>query len=72
MEVLKSVEEIGFTFFESSDVVRHPVVAAIVNAYDEYEKTHEKDNQHYYGRNNKNDSSSTENSEKEVSNASNN
>lgn len=38
MEVLKSVQEIGFTFFEASDVVRHPVVAAIVNAYDAYDK----------------------------------
>lgn len=36
--VLKDVKEIGFTFFEASDVVRHPVVAAIVNAYDAYDK----------------------------------
>ena len=38
IEVLKGIEEIGFTFFEASDVVRHPVVAAIVNAYDAYDK----------------------------------
>lgn len=38
IEVLHALPEIGFTFFESSDVVRHPVVAAIVNAYDAYDK----------------------------------
>ncbi|MGN0895099.1 MAG: PhoH family protein [Succinivibrio sp.] len=36
--VLKDLPQIGFTFFEASDVVRHPVVAAIVSAYDAYEK----------------------------------
>ncbi|MDG6347399.1 PhoH family protein [Luteimonas sp. 8-5] len=34
LEVLRGVEGIGFTFFESKDVVRHPLVARIVNAYD--------------------------------------
>ncbi len=73
IEVLKSVEEIGFTFFESSDVVRHPVVAAIVNAYDEYEKTHDSSHQQYSGyRNSKTESTGTERSEKEVANESNN
>lgn len=38
IEVLKSVEMIGFTFFDPADVVRHPVVAAIVNAYDAFDK----------------------------------
>lgn len=38
VEVLHSLPEIGFTFFESGDVVRHPVVAAIVNAYDAYDR----------------------------------
>ena len=38
IEVLHALPEIGFTFFESADVVRHPVVAAIVNAYDAYDK----------------------------------
>lgn len=38
IEVLKSVEVIGFTFFDPADVVRHPVVAAIVNAYDAFDK----------------------------------
>jgi phosphate starvation-inducible PhoH-like protein len=34
LEVLRGVEGISFTFFESRDVVRHPLVARIVNAYD--------------------------------------
>ncbi len=67
MEVLKSVEEIGFTFFESTDVVRHPVVAAIVNAYDDYEKKQEK-----IRLQKQNEISNKDNSDKEVSNASSN
>jgi len=35
--VLERVEEISFTTFESRDVVRHPVVQSIVDAYDSYE-----------------------------------
>jgi phosphate starvation-inducible PhoH-like protein len=35
LEVLRNVNGISFTFFESRDVVRHPLVARIVNAYDE-------------------------------------
>ncbi len=34
IEVLQGVEEIGFTFFQSLDVVRHPLVQRIVRAYD--------------------------------------
>lgn len=34
VEVLREVEEVSFTFFESHDVVRHPLVARIVNAYE--------------------------------------
>lgn len=33
-EVLRGVDGISFTFFEARDVVRHPLVARIVNAYD--------------------------------------
>jgi phosphate starvation-inducible PhoH-like protein len=36
-EVLQSVDEISFTNFASRDVVRHPVVQSIVDAYDHYE-----------------------------------
>ncbi len=35
LEVLRGVEGISFTFFNSRDVVRHPLVARIVRAYDE-------------------------------------
>ena len=42
IDVLKNIDEIGFTFFDSQDVVRHPVVALIVNAYDKYDRAQEK------------------------------
>jgi phosphate starvation-inducible PhoH-like protein len=35
-EVLKKVRGIAFTYFESEDVVRHPLVQRIVNAYQSY------------------------------------
>jgi len=34
VEVLRGVDGVHFTFFESRDVVRHPLVARIVNAYE--------------------------------------
>ncbi len=34
IDVLREVEGVSFTFFESRDVVRHPLVARIVSAYD--------------------------------------
>ena len=37
MEVLKEVKELSFNFFDSHDIVRHPVVAKIVQAYDVWE-----------------------------------
>ncbi|MBB1060318.1 PhoH family protein [Marilutibacter spongiae] len=39
IEVLHEVDGISFTFFESRDVVRHPLVARIVNAYDARDAT---------------------------------
>ena len=36
------VEEISFNFFHSEDVVRHPVVARIVNAYEAWEEAEQK------------------------------
>ncbi|MAT50763.1 MAG: PhoH family protein [Porticoccaceae bacterium] len=36
-EVLKDVSDISFTFFESKDVVRHPLVQQIVDAYQAHE-----------------------------------
>lgn len=43
MKVLKNVEGISFTFFDSRDVVRHPLIQRIVDAYDEYDKQDETD-----------------------------
>ena len=37
-EVLKKVRGIAFTFFGTEDVVRHPLVQRIVNAYENREK----------------------------------
>ncbi len=34
IEVLRDVDGVSFTFFEAKDVVRHPLVARIVNAYE--------------------------------------
>ena len=36
--VLPEVEGISFTFFRASDVVRHPLVSRIVNAYEDYDR----------------------------------
>lgn len=46
VRVLKRIDDIGFCYLNSSDVVRHPLVQKIVQAYDEYEtkkKTGEKE-----------------------------
>ncbi|MEY8352187.1 PhoH family protein [Lachnospiraceae bacterium 54-53] len=37
IRILKKVEAIGFCYLSSSDVVRHPLVQKIVQAYEEYE-----------------------------------
>lgn len=42
IEVLAEVDEISFNFFNSEDVVRHPVVARIVNAYEAWEEAEQK------------------------------
>ncbi|MFN3581929.1 MAG: PhoH family protein [Pseudomonas sp.] len=41
VEVLKDVKGIGFTHFKSKDVVRHPLVQRIVEAYDSYDSLQE-------------------------------
>ncbi|MFC3120156.1 PhoH family protein [Agaribacter flavus] len=41
IDVLSSVNDISFNFFTASDVVRHPVVARIVQAYEDYESEQE-------------------------------
>lgn len=40
--VLKRVDDIGFCYLTSQDVVRHPLVQKIVNAYEEYEASAQK------------------------------
>jgi phosphate starvation-inducible PhoH-like protein len=41
-KILKDIKGIAMTHFLSADVVRHPLVQKIVNAYEEYEKNNEK------------------------------
>lgn len=38
IEVLQDVQGVSFNFFQSKDVVRHPVVARIVEAYESHEQ----------------------------------
>ncbi|BBF42279.1 phosphate starvation-inducible protein PhoH, predicted ATPase [Lachnospiraceae bacterium KM106-2] len=40
IKVLKNVNDIGFAYLTSQDVVRHPLVQRIVKAYDDYENKH--------------------------------
>ena len=43
IEVLKDVEGISFTFFTAKDVVRHPLVQRIVQAYEKHEEAGARD-----------------------------
>lgn len=45
LEVLEKVEDIGFSYMTSQDVVRHPLVQKIVKAYDNYDKRLERKKQ---------------------------
>lgn len=38
IKVLRDVETLSFNFFQAADVVRHPVVARIVEAYESYDE----------------------------------
>ncbi len=42
VEVLTDVKEISFNFFQSKDVVRHPVVQRIVEAYEDFDAKQQK------------------------------
>lgn len=44
LKVLKGIDDIGICQLTSNDVVRHPLVQKIVQAYDSYEKKSEKQN----------------------------
>jgi phosphate starvation-inducible PhoH-like protein len=37
IKVLGNIDAISFTYFQSKDVVRHPIVQTIIDAYDAYE-----------------------------------
>ena len=50
VEVLSDVDEISFNFFLADDVVRHPVVARIVNAYEKWEAQDQKERKEYEKR----------------------
>jgi phosphate starvation-inducible PhoH-like protein len=39
VDILKDIDGIGFTFFTAKDVVRHPLVQRVVEAYERFEKT---------------------------------
>lgn len=39
VDVLKDIDGVNFTFFQSGDVVRHPLVQSIVEAYEAFEKS---------------------------------
>ncbi len=41
VRVLQGIEGIGFVWFKEEDVVRHPIVARIIKAYEEFERTRE-------------------------------
>ena len=43
--MLKKIDDIGFCYLTSSDVVRHPLVQKIVQAYDAYEQKNEQRNE---------------------------
>lgn len=42
MEVLSKVDTISFNFFQADDVIRHPVVAQIITAYESWERGDQK------------------------------
>jgi phosphate starvation-inducible PhoH-like protein len=37
-KILQNVSGIGFTYFDESDIVRHPLVKKIIGAYDTIDK----------------------------------
>ncbi|MCX8805581.1 PhoH family protein [Vibrio parahaemolyticus] len=50
IEVLSEVDDISFNFFQADDVVRHPVVARIVNAYEKWEAQDQKERKEFEKR----------------------
>ena len=50
IKVLSKVEDIGFSYLTSQDVVRHPLVQKIVKAYDKYESKQNRGNSKKYDK----------------------
>ena len=50
IQVLRKVEDIAFCQLTSKDVVRHPLVQKIVQAYDDYEKKQKPEKKEKYVR----------------------
>lgn len=48
--MLSEVDDISFNFFQADDVVRHPVVARIVNAYEKWEAQDQKERKEFEKR----------------------
>ena len=42
LSILKNIDDIGFANFDTQDVVRHPLVKKIIDAYDSSNKKNEK------------------------------
>ena len=49
-EVLQDIEDIHFTWFEATDVMRHPIVQRIIDAYDAHEQKHPDEARTRYNR----------------------
>ena len=45
IDLLKNIDNISVTYFQSKDVVRHPLVKEIINAYSNYENNKDKETQ---------------------------
>ncbi|MEM9243353.1 MAG: PhoH family protein [Pseudomonadota bacterium] len=46
IDILKGVKGISFTFFDANDVVRHPIVQSVINAYDKHKSENRADKTH--------------------------
>jgi phosphate starvation-inducible PhoH-like protein len=56
IQVLGKIDDIGFTYLTSQDVVRHPLVQKIVKAYDAFESKNQKQDSKKKDRTSKSDS----------------
>ena len=49
-KVLKKIDDVGFCYLTSKDVVRHPLVQKIVKAYDDFEAKEKYRSKKEYGK----------------------